>query len=56
MTPALAGLRALAESLPPDTPVPGNGPRGRQLVCYLRDDVLAWGTARLLTPARRKAS
>jgi hypothetical protein len=104
----LPGLRALAESLPPETPVPvpagvlltllgskaggatddlpteltqreaarvlrvsvsflrasscpkhllpGNGPRGRPLVRYLRSEVLAWGTARALTPARRKAS
>jgi hypothetical protein len=36
--------------------LPGNGPRGRPLVRYLRDDVLAWGAARALMPARRKAS
>jgi hypothetical protein len=105
---ARVGLRALAESLPPETPVPvpagillsilgaegrtagddvpteltqreaarvlrvsvsflrasscpkhllpGNGPRGRPLVRYLRSEVLAWATARALTPARRKAS
>jgi hypothetical protein len=108
VSPALAGLRALAESLPAGTAVPvpretllallgskgvapghdlpteltqreaalllrvsasflrasscpkhllpGNGPRGRPLVRYLRDEVLQWGTARALTPARRKAS
>ena len=36
--------------------LPGNGPRGRPLVRYLRDEVLAWGTARALSPLRRKAS
>jgi hypothetical protein len=36
--------------------LPGNGPRGRPLVRYFREDVLAWGTARTLTPAHRKAS
>jgi hypothetical protein len=36
--------------------LPGNGPRGRPLVRYLRDEVLQWGTARALAPARRKAS
>lgn len=36
--------------------LPGNGARGRPLVRYLRDDLLAWATARALTPARRKAS
>jgi hypothetical protein len=36
--------------------LPGNGPRGRPLVRYLREELLAWGSARALTPARRKAS
>jgi hypothetical protein len=36
--------------------LPGNGPRGRPLVRYLRDELLAWGSVRVLTLARRKAS
>jgi hypothetical protein len=36
--------------------LPGNGPKGRDLVRYRRDELLAWGSARALTPARRKAS
>jgi hypothetical protein len=36
--------------------LPGNGPKGRDLVRYRRDELLAWGSARTLTPARRKAS
>jgi hypothetical protein len=35
--------------------LPGNGPRGRPLVRYFRDDVIAWGSARALSPTRRKA-
>jgi hypothetical protein len=36
--------------------LPGNGPHGRPLVRYLRDEVLAWSMARALAPVRRKAS
>jgi hypothetical protein len=36
--------------------LPGNGPRGRPLVRYLRDELLAWGSARTLSPARRMRS
>lgn len=40
--------------------LPGNGPRGRPLVRYLRSEVLAWGSARALRPeirvSPRKAS
>jgi hypothetical protein len=35
--------------------LPGNGPCGRPLVRYLRDEVLASGTARALSPSRPKA-
>lgn len=108
MRPELAGLRSLAEALPPGTPVPvpsevlleilggaaaqisapealaqeltqkeaarllhvsvsylrasscpkmllpGNGPRGRPLVRYHRDEVIAWGSARALTSGIRR--
>jgi hypothetical protein len=46
----------LRASTCPKLLLPGNGPRGRPLVRYLRDKVLAWGSARALSPARRKAS
>jgi hypothetical protein len=36
--------------------LPGNGPKRRDLVRYRRDELLAWGSARALTAARRKAS
>jgi hypothetical protein len=36
--------------------LPGNGPRGRPLVRYLRDELLTWGSARALSSSRRKAS
>jgi hypothetical protein len=36
--------------------LPGNGPRGRQVVRYLRDEVLAWGAARTQAPAKLRAS
>jgi hypothetical protein len=36
--------------------LPGNGPRGRPLVRYLRDELLAWATTRALTPAVRRVS
>ena len=35
--------------------LPGNGARGRPLVRYRRDDVLAWGAARSLAPQTRRA-
>ena len=36
--------------------LPGNGPRGRPIVRYLRDELLDWATSRACTPAVRKAS
>jgi hypothetical protein len=36
--------------------LPGNGPRGRQVVRYLRDEVLAWGAARTQTPVKLRVS
>jgi hypothetical protein len=36
--------------------LPGNGRKGKQLVRYLRDEVLAWGAARPQAPAKLRAS
>jgi hypothetical protein len=36
--------------------LPGNGPRGRQVVRYLRDEVLGWGAARSQAPRKLRAS
>jgi hypothetical protein len=36
--------------------LPGNGPRGRPLVRYLRDEVLTWASARALKPARLRSA
>jgi hypothetical protein len=36
--------------------LPGNGPRGRPLVRYLRDEVLAWATARSLAQHLKRVS
>ncbi len=50
------GVSYLRASSCPKHLLPGNGPRGRPLVRYLLVEVLAWGSARALAPARRKAS
>jgi hypothetical protein len=36
--------------------LPGNGPRGRPIVRYLREELLDWATSRACTPATRRAS
>lgn len=36
--------------------LPGNGPRGRPMVRYLRDEVLAWACARSLAQHLRRVS
>jgi hypothetical protein len=36
--------------------LPGNGPKRKELVRYLRDEVLAWGTARKQAPAKLRLS
>lgn len=46
----------LRESSCPKHLLPGNGPRGRPLVRYLRDEVLAWASARSLAQHLRSAS
>jgi hypothetical protein len=35
--------------------LPGNGKRGRPLVRYRREEVLAWGAARSLNPRTRRS-
>lgn len=36
--------------------LPGNGRKGKEMVRYRRDEVLAWGSARTLALTRRRAS
>jgi hypothetical protein len=36
--------------------LPGNGKKGKGIVRYLRDEVLAWGSARTLARAHLRAS
>lgn len=36
--------------------LPGNGPRGKPLVRYLRDEVLAWASTRSLSQHLRRVS
>lgn len=46
----------LRESSCPKHLLPGNGPRGRPLVRYLRDEVLAWASARSLAQHLKRVS